>query len=33
VIQGVNLVVVSLIVLVNLGVDALYAVLDPRIRY
>ena len=33
VIQGVNLVVVSLIVLVNLGVAALYAVLDPRIRY
>jgi peptide/nickel transport system permease protein len=33
VIQGVNLVVVSFIVVVNLGVDALYAVLDPRIRY
>jgi peptide/nickel transport system permease protein len=33
VIQGVNLVVVSTIVLVNLAVDALYAVLDPRIRY
>jgi peptide/nickel transport system permease protein len=33
VIQGVNLVVVSVIVLVNLGVDTLYAVLDPRIRY
>jgi peptide/nickel transport system permease protein len=33
VIQGVNLVVVSIIALVNLGVDALYAVLDPRIRY
>jgi peptide/nickel transport system permease protein len=33
VIQGVNLVVVSAIVLVNLTVDALYAVLDPRIRY
>jgi peptide/nickel transport system permease protein len=33
VIQGVNLVVVSLIVLINLGIDALYAVLDPRIRY
>jgi peptide/nickel transport system permease protein len=33
VIQGVNLVVVSFIVLVNLTVDALYAVLDPRIRY
>ena len=33
VIQGVNLVVVSAVVLVNLTVDALYAVLDPRIRY
>jgi|RhiMetdeSRZDD1v2_1073273.scaffolds.fasta_scaffold22090_3 peptide/nickel transport system permease protein len=33
VIQGVNLVVVSTVVLVNLTVDALYAVLDPRIRY
>jgi peptide/nickel transport system permease protein len=33
VIQGVNLVVVSVIVFVNLGVDTLYAVLDPRIRY
>jgi len=33
VIQGVNLVVVSLIVVVNLTVDTLYAVLDPRIRY
>jgi len=33
VIQGVNLVVVSVIVLVNLAVDTLYAVLDPRIRY
>jgi peptide/nickel transport system permease protein len=33
VIQGVNLIVVSTIVLVNLGVDVLYAVLDPRIRY
>jgi peptide/nickel transport system permease protein len=33
VIQGVNLVVVSLIVLINLTIDALYAVLDPRIRY
>jgi peptide/nickel transport system permease protein len=33
VIQGVNLVVVSFVVLVNLAVDALYAVLDPRIRY
>jgi len=33
VIQGVNLVVVSFIVAINLVVDALYAVLDPRIRY
>jgi peptide/nickel transport system permease protein len=33
VIQGVNLVVISAIVLINLTVDALYAVLDPRIRY
>ena len=33
VIQGVNLVVVSFIVMINLAVDALYAVLDPRIRY
>ena len=33
VIQGINLVIVSLIVLINLAVDALYAVLDPRIRY
>jgi peptide/nickel transport system permease protein len=33
VIQGINLVVVSFIVLMNLTVDALYAALDPRIRY
>jgi peptide/nickel transport system permease protein len=33
VIQGVNLLVASTVVMVNLGVDALYAVLDPRIRY
>jgi peptide/nickel transport system permease protein len=33
VIQGVNLVVVSTIVLVNLAIDALYATLDPRIRF
>jgi peptide/nickel transport system permease protein len=33
VIQGVNLLVVSTVVLVNLAVDALYAVLDPRIGY
>jgi peptide/nickel transport system permease protein len=33
VIQGVNLVVVSFVVFINLTVDTLYAVLDPRIRY
>ena len=33
VIQGVNLIVVSLIVLINLTVDVVYALLDPRIRY
>jgi peptide/nickel transport system permease protein len=33
VIQGVNLLVVSAVVLVNLGVDVLYGVLDPRIRF
>ena len=33
VIQGVNLVVVTVIVLINLTVDALYATLDPRIRF
>ena len=33
VIQGVNLVVVSTVVMINQAVDALYAVLDPRIRY
>ena len=33
VIQGVNLVIVTLIVLTNLTVDLLYAMLDPRIRY
>lgn len=32
-IQGVNIVVVSMVVLINLAVDALYALLDPRIRY
>jgi ABC-type dipeptide/oligopeptide/nickel transport system permease component len=29
----VNLLVVSTVVIVNLGVDVLYGVLDPRIRY
>jgi ABC-type dipeptide/oligopeptide/nickel transport system permease component len=33
VIQGVNLVVVTTIVLVNVGIDALYVTLDPRIRF
>jgi peptide/nickel transport system permease protein len=33
VIQGVNLVIVTIIVLTNLAVDLVYAVLDPRIRY
>ena len=33
VIQGVNLVIVSTVVIMNLVVDALYAYLDPRIRY
>jgi peptide/nickel transport system permease protein len=33
VIQGINLFIVSAIVLANLVVDACYAVLDPRIRY
>jgi len=33
VIQGVNLVIVGIIVVTNLSVDLVYAVLDPRIRY
>ena len=33
VIQGVNLLIVVIIVLTNLTVDLVYAVLDPRIRY
>ena len=33
VIQGVNLVIVSVVVLMNLAVDSCYAFLDPRIRY
>ena len=33
VIQGINLVVATGIVLANLAVDALYAALDPRVRY
>jgi peptide/nickel transport system permease protein len=33
VIQGVNLLIVSVVVVINLAVDAAYAWLDPRIRY
>jgi peptide/nickel transport system permease protein len=33
VIQGVNLIIVSVVVTMNLAVDAMYAFLDPRIRY
>jgi peptide/nickel transport system permease protein len=33
VIQGINLLIVTIIVLTNLAVDLFYAVLDPRIRY
>ena len=33
VIQGINLLVVTIIVVTNLGVDLMYAVIDPRIRY
>jgi peptide/nickel transport system permease protein len=33
VIQGINLVIVTVIVVTNLTVDLVYAVLDPRIRY
>jgi peptide/nickel transport system permease protein len=33
VIQGINLLVVTIIVMTNLAVDLCYAVLDPRIRY
>ena len=33
IIQGINLVVVTTVVIVNLAVDVVYAYLDPRIRY
>jgi peptide/nickel transport system permease protein len=33
VIQGINLLVATVVVFANLGVDILYSVLDPRIRY
>jgi peptide/nickel transport system permease protein len=33
VIQAINLIVASVVVFANLGVDVLYSVIDPRIRY
>jgi peptide/nickel transport system permease protein len=33
VIQGINLLIVTVIVAINLAVDLAYAVVDPRIRY
>jgi peptide/nickel transport system permease protein len=33
VIQGINLIVAAVVVFANLGVDVLYSILDPRIRY
>jgi peptide/nickel transport system permease protein len=33
VIQGALLVISGVYVLINLGIDVLYAVLDPRVRY
>jgi peptide/nickel transport system permease protein len=33
VIQGINLLIVSMVVLINLAVDAVYALIDPRIRF
>jgi peptide/nickel transport system permease protein len=33
VIQGINLMIVTVIVVTNLAVDVIYALLDPRIRY
>ena len=33
VIQAINLVVAMVVVFANLGVDLMYSVLDPRIRY
>ena len=33
VIQGVNLLIVTVVVVTNLVVDACYVLLDPRIRY
>ena len=33
VIQGINIIVATVVVFSNLGVDLLYSVIDPRIRY
>ncbi|MCL4242689.1 MAG: ABC transporter permease, partial [Dehalococcoidia bacterium] len=33
VIQGINIIVALVVVFANLGVDLLYSVIDPRIRY
>ncbi len=33
VIQGVALLVAAIFILVNLGVDVLYGIVDPRVRY
>jgi peptide/nickel transport system permease protein len=33
VIQAINILVAFVVVFTNLGVDVLYSVLDPRIRY
>lgn len=33
IIQGINLVVATVVVFANLGVDLVYSILDPRIRY
>ena len=33
VIQGINLLIVTVVVVTNLIVDACYVLLDPRIRY
>ena len=33
VIQGINLLIVSMVVLINLAVDTVYALIDPRIRF
>ncbi|GAI73112.1 unnamed protein product, partial [marine sediment metagenome] len=32
-VQGIVLIIIIFVLLVNLAVDLLYAVLDPRIRY